>query len=219
VTKGGAREGIGEFMKFLTRREKFFDLFEALADRIVEGGRLFEEIVNNYEHSEQKLSKLKEIEHEADTITHDIYHTLHHTFITPLDREDIYSLAGTMDTVLDLIESAAVRMYLYRIRGTTRELSELARILNESIGEIRKIVYSVRNKRDARMILRACVVINTLENEADQVLRTAMMRLFENEKDPIELIKMKEIIQTTETATDICEDVSNIIEGIVLKYA
>jgi len=202
----------------LTRREKFFDLFEALADRIVEGGRLFEEIVNNYEHSEQKLSKLKEIEHEADTITHDIYHTLHHTFITPLDREDIYSLAGTMDTVLDLIESAAVRMYLYRIRGTTRELSELARILNESIGEIRKIVYSVRNKRDARMILRACVVINTLENEADQVLRTAMMRLFENEKDPIELIKMKEIIQTTETATDICEDVSNIIEGIILKH-
>lgn len=204
--------------RFIRREERFYDLFEVLADRIVEGGRLFEEIVNNYEHSEQKLSKLKEIEHEADTITHDIYHTLHHTFITPLDREDIYSLAGTMDTVLDLIESAAVRMYLYRIRGTTRELSELARILNESIGEIRKIVYSVRNKRDARMILRACVVINTLENEADQVLRTAMMRLFENEKDPIELIKMKEIIQTTETATDICEDVSNIIEGIILKH-
>ena len=204
--------------RFIRREERFYDLFEVLADRIVEGGRLFEEIVNNYEHSEQKLSKLKEIEHEADTITHDIYHTLHHTFITPLDREDIYSLAGTMDTVLDLIESAAVRMYRYRIRGTTRELSELARILNESIGEIRTIVYSVRNKRDARMILRACVVINTLENEADQVLRTAMMRLFENEKDPIELIKMKEIIQTTETATDICEDVSNIIEGIILKH-
>jgi hypothetical protein len=205
-------------MKFLTRREKFFDLFEALADRIVEGGRLFAEIVNNYEHSEQKLSKLKEIEHEADTITHDIYHTLHHTFITPLDREDIYSLAGKMDTILDLIESAAVRMYLYRIRKTTRELSELARILNESIAEIRKIVYSVRNKQDAKMILSVCVVINTLENEADQVLRTAMMRLFENEKDPIELIKLKEIIQTTETATDICEDVSNIIEGIILKH-
>lgn len=205
-------------MKFLTRRDKFFDLFEALADRIVEGGKLFAEIVNNYEHSEQKLSKLKEIEHEADTITHDIYHTLHHTFITPLDREDIYSLAGKMDTILDLIESAAVRMYLYRIKKTTRELSELARILNESIAEIRKIVYSVRNKRDARMILDVCVVINTLENEADQVLRTAMMRLFENEKDPIELIKLKEIIQTTETATDICEDVSNIIEGIILKH-
>jgi hypothetical protein len=218
VTKGEACEGIRKLMKFLTRREKFFDLFEALADRIVEGGRLFAEIVNNYEHSEQKLSKLKEIEHEADTITHDIYHTLHHTFITPLDREDIYSLAGKMDTILDLIESAAVRMYLYRIRKTTRELSELARILNESIAEIRKIVYSVRNKQDAKMILSVCVVINTLENEADQVLRTAMMRLFENEKDPIELIKLKEIIQTTETATDICEDVSNIIEGIILKH-
>jgi uncharacterized protein len=205
-------------MKFFTRRNKFFDLFEALADRIEEGGKLFSEIINHYEHSEQKLSKLKEIEHEADTITHDIYHNLHNTFVTPLDREDIYSLASKMDTILDLIESAAVRMYLYRIKKTTRELSELARILNESIAEIRKIVYSVRNKQDAKMILDVCVVINTLENEADQVLRTAMMRLFENENDPIELIKLKEIIQTTETATDICEDVSNIIEGIILKH-
>ena len=205
-------------MKFFTKREKFFDLFEALADKIEEGGKLFAEIISRYEHSEQKLSKLKEIEHEADTITHDIYHKLHHTFITPLDREDIYSLASKMDTILDLIESAAVRMYLYRIKRPTKEIAELARILNESIIEIRQIVYSVRNKQDARKILDRCVTINTLENEADQVLRTAMMRLFENEKDPIELIKLKEIIQTTETATDICEDVSNVIEGIILKH-
>ncbi len=205
-------------MKFLTRRDKFFDLFEALADKIEEGGRLFEEIINNYEHSEQKLSKLKEIEHEADTITHDIYHMLHNTFITPLDREDIFSLASKMDTILDLIESAAVRMYLYKIRRTTKELAELANILNRSITELRKIVYSVRKKQDAKMILGICVDINTLENEADQVLRTAMMRLFEDEKDPIELIKLKEIIQTTETATDVCEDVSNVIEGIILKH-
>jgi predicted phosphate transport protein (TIGR00153 family) len=211
-------EGIKGSMKFFTRREKFFDLFEALADRIEEGGKLFAEIINHYEHSEQKLAKLKEIEHEADTITHDIYHNLHNTFITPLDREDIYSLASKMDTILDLIESAAVRMYLYRIKRPTKELAELARILNKSITEIRKIVYSVRNKQDAKMILGLCVVINTLENEADQVLRTAMMRLFENEKDPIELIKLKEIIQTTETATDVCEDVSNVIEGIILKH-
>jgi hypothetical protein len=205
-------------MKFFTRREKFFNLFEALADKIEEGGKLFAEIISHYEHSEQKLAKLKEIEHEADTITHDIYYNLHNTFITPLDREDIYSLASEMDTILDLIESAAVRMYLYRIRKPTKEIAELARILNESITQIRKIVYSVRNKQDAKMILELCVMINTLENEADQVLRTAMMRLFENEKDPIELIKLKEIIQTTETATDVCEDVSNIIEGIILKH-
>lgn len=205
-------------MKFFTRRERFYDLFEALADRIEAGGKLFEEIINNYEHSEQKLSKLKEIEHEADTITHDIYHMLHNTFITPLDREDIFSLASKMDTILDLIESAAVRMYLYKIRRTTKELAELANILKRSITEIRKIVYSVRKKQDAGMILGLCVDINTLENEADQVLRTAMMRLFEDEKDPIELIKLKEIIQTTETATDVCEDVSNVIEGIILKH-
>ncbi|HOD36513.1 MAG TPA: DUF47 family protein [Syntrophales bacterium] len=205
-------------MKFFTRRERFYDLFEALADQIEAGGRLFEEIINNYEHSEQKLSKMKEIEHEADTITHDIYHMLHNTFITPLDREDIFSLASKMDTILDLIESAAVRMYLYKIRRTTKELAELANILNRSITELRKIVYSVRKKQDAKMILSLCVDIHTLENEADQVLRRAMMRLFEDEKDPIELIKLKEIIQTTETATDVCEDVSNVIEGIILKH-
>jgi hypothetical protein len=135
-----------------------------------------------------------------------------------MDREDIYLLANKMDSVLDEIESAAVRMYLYRMKEPAKELVQITAILKEAIAKIRKIIFSVRKKQDAALILQLCVEINTLENEADQLFRSAMVRLFEEEKDAIELIKVKDIIGRIETAVDNCEDVSNVIEGIVLKY-
>jgi hypothetical protein len=207
-------------MKFFqSNREKFYDLFEELADKLVEGGKLFTEIIGNYEYSEYKVGKLKEIEHEADHITHQVYKRMHRMFLTPMDREDIYLLANKMDSVLDEIESAAVRMYLYRMKERAKELVQITGLLTEAIELIRKIVFSVRKKQDAPLILKLCVEINTLENEADQLYRSAMVRLFEEEKDAIELIKVKDIIGRIETALDNCEDVSNIIEGIVLKYS
>jgi predicted phosphate transport protein (TIGR00153 family) len=206
-------------MKFFkSNREKFYDFFEELADKLEEGGKLFTEIIGNYEYSEFKVGKLKEIEHEADHITHQVYKRMHKYFLTPLDREDIYLLANKMDSVLDEIESAAVRMYLYRMKGPSKELIEITGILSEAIAKIKRIVFSVRKKQDAEMILELCVEINTLENDADQVFRRAMVRLFEEEKDAIELIKVKDIMGRIENAIDNCEDVSNIIEGIVLKY-
>jgi predicted phosphate transport protein (TIGR00153 family) len=206
-------------MKFFkSNREKFYDLFEELADKLEEGGKLFTEIIGNYEYSEFKVGKLKEIEHEADHITHQVYKRMHKFFLTPLDREDIFSLANKLDSVLDEIESAAVRMYLYRMKAPTKELVQITGILTEAISKIRKIVFSVRKKQDAPLILKLCVEINTLENDADQIFRAAMVRLFEEEKDAIELIKVKDIMGRIETAIDNCEDVSNIIEGIVLKY-
>jgi uncharacterized protein len=206
-------------MKFFkSNREKFYDLFEELADKLEEGGKLFTEIIGNYEYSEYKVGKLKEIEHEADHITHQVYKRMHKVFLTPLDREDIYLLANKMDSVLDEIESAAVRMYLYRMKEPAKELVQITEILIEAITKIKKIVFSVRKKQDAPLILKLCVEINTLENDADQLFRAAMVRLFEEEKDAIELIKVKDIIGRIETAVDNCEDVSNIIEGIVLKY-
>ena len=203
---------------FKSNREKFYDLFEELADKLEEGGKLFTEIIGNYEYSEFKVGKLKEIEHEADHITHQVYKRMHKFFLTPLDREDIFSLANKMDSVLDEIESAAVRMYLYRMKEPSKELVQITGILIEAISKIRKIVFSVRKKQDAPLILKLCVEINTLENDADQIFRAAMVRLFEEEKDAIELIKVKDIMGRIETAIDNCEDVSNIIEGIVLKY-
>lgn len=205
-------------MRLIPRDEKFYDLFEELASKIEEGGKLFIDILNNYKYSEPKIAKLKEIEHEADIITHRTYEKMHRTFLTPLDREDIYNLVNKMDSVLDMIEAAAVRMQLYKIKKPADEIKELARILNEAIKKVKKIVYALRDKKKSKEILEDCVEINTLENEGDIVLRMTMARLFEREKDPFELIKWKEIFERIEESIDVCEDVSNIIEGIVLKH-
>jgi len=205
-------------MRLIPKDEKFYDMFEELANKIEEGGNMFTDILNNYEQSEAKIAKLKEIEHEADIITHRTYEKMHRTFLTPLDREDIYNLVNKMDSVLDMIEAAAVRMQLYKIKKPADEIKELARILNLAIGKIKKIVHALRDKKKSQEILEDCVEINTLENEGDIVLRMTMARLFEREKDPIELIKWKEIFERIEESIDVCEDVSNIIEGIVLKH-
>ncbi len=205
-------------MRLIPRDEKFYEMFEELANKIEEGGKMFTDILNNYEQSEAKIAKLKEIEHEADIITHRTYEKMHRTFLTPLDREDIYNLVNKMDSVLDMIEAAAVRMQLYKIKKPADEIKELARILNLAIGKIKKIVHALRDKKKFQEILEDCVEINTLENEGDIVLRMTMARLFEREKDPFELIKWKEIFERIEESIDVCEDVSNIIEGIVLKH-
>ena len=158
-------------MKFFSSREKFYDLFEELADKLVEGVKLFTEILGNYEYSEFKVGKLKEIEHEADHITHQVYKRMHKVFLTPLDREDIFALANKLDSVLDEVESAAVRMYLYRMKKPAKELLQITAVLTEAVAKIQKIIFSVRKKEDAPLILKLCVEINTLENEGDQLFR------------------------------------------------
>ena len=206
-------------MRLIPREGKFFDYFEELAEKIEEGGILFLEMVESYEYSEPKTAKLKEIEHEADIITHRTYEKMHKTFLTPLDREDIYDLVNKMDSILDMIEASAARMHLYKVKKPAREIVAQAKILNEAIRKIKKIVHGLRDMKNAKMILEACVEINTLENEGDYILRTAMASLFEHEKDVFELIKWKEIFERIEEAMDVCEDVSNVVEGIVLKNA
>ena len=206
-------------MRFIPREEKFYDLFEELADKIEEGSNLFLDMLLNYDSFEQRLSKLKEIEHEADIITHRTYEKMHTTFLTPIDREDIYALVNKMDSILDMIEAAAARMHLYKVKKPTKVIIDQAKILNEAIRKVKLIVCGMRDMKNSKMIIDACVEINTLENEGDIVLRSAMVDLFENEKDAIELIKWKEIFERIEEAIDVCEDVSNIVEGIVLKHA
>lgn len=204
-------------MRFIPREEKFFDLFEELAEKIEEGGKLFLEMLLDYDSFETSLTRLKEIEHEADEITHRTYEKMHTTFLTPIDREDIYALVNKMDSILDMTEAAAIRMSLYKIKAPKEELFQQARILNEAAAKVKLVVRGLRDMKNAKMILGACVEINTLENAGDQILRTTMAKLFEHETDPFELIKWKEIFERFEEALDICEDVSNIVEGIVLK--
>jgi len=203
----------------IPKEEKFFDLFDELANKIEEGGELFLDMVEHYEYSEPKIVKLKELENEADVITHKTYEKMHKTFLTPIDREDIYHLVNKMDSILDMIEASAARMSLYKVKVPAKEIIEQAKILNKSIKKVKYIVHAMRNMKNAKMIIDSCVEINTLENEGDIIMRMTMTRLFEQEKDPIELIKWKEIFERIEEAIDVCEDVANIVEGIVLKHA
>jgi uncharacterized protein len=143
---------------------------------------------------------------------------MHTTFLTPLDREDIYALVNKMDSILDMIEASAVRMFLYKIRKPAQAIIDQTKILNTAIAKVKMIVHGLRDMKNAKMILDACVEINTLENDGDVVLRTTMANLFEHEQDTRELIKWKEIFERIEEAIDVCEDVSNIVEGIVLKH-
>lgn len=206
-------------MRFIPKEEKFYDLFEELINKIEEGGKVFLDMVETYEYPLPKITKLKELEHEADVITHRTYEKMHKSFLTPLDREDIYALVNKMDSILDMTEASAARMSLYKVKKPTKVIIDQAKILNLAISKVKLIVYAMRDMKNSKMIIDACVEINTLENEGDIVLRTAMVDLFENEKDAIELIKWKEIFERIEEALDVCEDVSNIIEGIVLKHA
>lgn len=204
-------------MIFIPKEQKFFDHFEELADTIERGGQLFLDILNNFEHSEAKLATLKEIEHQADQITHIIYAKLHKTYITPIDREDIHALANKMDSILDIVEGAAVRLYLYGMKKPGQEVIELAMILNNAIAVVNKVIHGLRHRKNSAMIIEACVQIHTIENEGDYLLHQCIARLFQNEKDPFELIKTKELYEMVEDAIDTCEDVTNIVEGIVLK--
>lgn len=206
-------------MRMIPKEEKFFDLFYELAIKIEEGGELFLDMVEHYEYSEQKIAKLRELEQEADVITHRTYEKMHKTFLTPIDREDIYALVNKMDSILDMIEASAARMSLYKVKVPAKEIIDQAKILNKAIKKVKYIVHAMKNMKNAKMILDACVEINTLENEGDIVMRMTMTRLFEQEKDPFELIKWKEIFERIEEAIDVCEDVANVVEGIVLKYA
>ena len=203
----------------IPKEEKFFDLFYELAIKIEEGGELFLDMVEHYEYSEQKIAKLKELEQEADVITHRTYEKMHKTFLTPIDREDIYALVNKMDSILDMVEASAARMSLYKVKVPAKEIIDQAKILDKAIKKVKYIVHAMKNMKNAKTILEACVEINTLENEGDIVMRMIMTRLFEQEKDAIELIKWKEIFERIEEAIDVCEDVANIVEGIVLKHA
>ena len=206
-------------MRLFPKEENFFEYFEELANKIEEGSQLFLEMTQNRDYSEEKVAKLKALEHEADGITHRTYERMHKTFLTPIDREDIYALVNKMDSIMDVIEATAIRIYMYKVKKPDDEIIKQAQILYDATKKIKEIIHGLRNMKNSKMILDGCVEINTLENAGDGVLRTIITDLFIKEKDAIELIKWKEIFERLEEAIDVCEDVSNIVEGIVLKHA
>jgi predicted phosphate transport protein (TIGR00153 family) len=163
------------------------------------------------------VQQIKALENDGDRITHETIDALNKTFITPIDREDIHALITTLDDVLDLIDAAAHRLMLYRITRPTPELVAIAVQLVKPVETIKEALLLLDNMKNARKILDLCVEVNRLENEADSLHRIAIGNLFDHEKDPISVMKLKEIYENLEHATDRCEDVANVIEGIVIK--
>ena len=204
-------------MRLLPHDASFFAHFEHQGKKTVEGCRAFLEMVEQPGNMERRAERVKQIEHECDEITHAVVEALHKTFITPIDRNDIYRLITKMDDIMDLVEAAADRLALYDIPTMTNEVAELARCLVDSAEHVLNAVSGIRDLGKPNGILQHCIEINRLENVADGILRGALARLFREEKDPIAVIKWKEIYETLESATDRCEDVANIIEGVVLE--
>jgi predicted phosphate transport protein (TIGR00153 family) len=204
-------------MRLLPHDASFFAHFEHQGKKTVEGCRAFLEMVEKPSDLERRAERVKQIEHECDEITHAVVEALHKTFITPIDRNDIYTLITKMDDIMDFVEAAADRLALYEIGTMTKEVAELGRCLVDSAEHVLSAVSGIRNLGKPNGILQHCIEINRLENVADGILRGALARLFREEKDPIAVIKWKEIYETLESATDRCEDVANIIEGVVLE--
>jgi predicted phosphate transport protein (TIGR00153 family) len=202
----------------IPREEKFFDLFEQQVKSCHEAASLFKTLVSNWSMDHEALPKLRDIEHECDITTHEIMDKLNRTFVTPLDREDIHQLAHDLDDVVDIIQAVSERMQLFRIEKTSDDLIEMAKILEEAVANLMKAVGSIRNLNRPRRILDYCIEINRLENRGDRTQERAIGNLFNNVLDPVEIIKWKEIYDSTEAAIDKCEDVANTIEGIIVKH-
>jgi predicted phosphate transport protein (TIGR00153 family) len=204
-------------MRLLPHDASFFAHFEAQAKKTVEGCKAFQQMITDPTSLEGKAERVKAIEHECDGITHAVVEALHKTFITPIDRNDIYRLITKMDDIMDLVEAASERLALYEMHKMTPEAADLADCLVKSAEHVLGAVSGIRDLQKPNGILQHCIEINRLENAADSMLRSALARLFREEKDPISVIKWKEIYETLEAATDRCEDVANIIEGVVLE--
>ena len=204
------------FGRFLPRETSFFDFFEQHAELTLDGATEFLSLVNSGVNIEAKARRIKEIEHETDVITHRCVEALHKTVITPMDSTQIHRLITRMDDVMDAIEAAAERIALYRLRQMTPEVQAMADVLKSATQVLLDACRLLRNVRDPAAILKKCVDINRLENEADAILRCAVARLFDQEEDPVMIIKWKEIYESLETAADRCEDVANIIENVIL---
>ena len=202
--------------RLIPREEKFFDDFVALAEQINVGAGLLEQMLVPDKPIWDKADEIKEVEHKCDFLTHEIIQRLHRTFVTPLDREDIHSLARSLDDVMDAIDASAAVVRLYQIDHVRPDARALARLVKVSAEQVVIAMKALERKTG---ISTPAVEINRLENEADRAHQVALRRLFEEERDPITIIKWKEVLDFLEAATDRCEDVANVLEGVVVKHA
>jgi len=202
-------------LSIFPRDEQFFDLYNKMADEIRQAAVLLEELLAVEPPDARKIELIKDAEHRCDALTHDTIQRLHRTFVTPFDREDLYALATSLDTVMDAIDHAAALVRLYRIDRARPGSRELAHTVTASADRLHAALAALAAKRPVQP---HAVEINRLENEADRIYQQAIQALFDTERDPITVMKWKELYDMLEVITDCCEDVANVIEGVVVKH-
>jgi predicted phosphate transport protein (TIGR00153 family) len=203
--------------RLLPKEEKYFEMFNSMASQVTESALLLQKLFSDFDNRVAYAHKIKEVEHSCDVLTHDIIKKLNQTFITPIDREDIHALASGLDDIVDEIEYTARRVILYRVEGPTEHARKMVDVLVRIVARLENAVNSLES--NGEQVLRECVTIHGLENEGDTYHHDAIDELFAKETNPITLLKMKELYAKMERTIDKCEDVSNILEAIVLKNA
>lgn len=205
--------------KLMPKSDEFFDDFDAQCAVTVEGARMLHALLSDYRDVATKVQALKDVEHKGDEVTHTAFNRLHKQFITPFDRTQIHSLLSRIDDVLDLTNAAASRLNYYEIQSSLPDATELARLLVLCAEKVQEVVAALRLIKKPEQILAGCKDIKRLESQADEALRSGLGRLFKSGADPLTVIKWKEIYDLIETATDKCNDVANVIEGVVLEHS
>ena len=209
------------FQFFVPKDRKFFPLFEKDAANLIQMSEVLIKLVKTNNHTERAiyLRQIEELEHKGDEITHELFVELGSNFITPFDREDIHALATAIDDVADFILGASTRIDLYNINNYGDSVVQLSEIIHLGSIEIEKALKNLSNQKNIKAVREACIRLNSLENEADRIFNVAVAKLFETEKDAVNLIKHKELLSILETATDKAEDAANTIETIIIKYS
>ena len=202
---------------FMPKEVKFFDLFDKQAENLVKAAEFYKKLTDEAAFTPENVRAMHELEHYGDELTHNIINTLNETFITPFDREDILALANRLDDIIDGIYLITNRFQLYKITKPTEYSQKLANTIAQSTKAMQKALASLRSNKNMKETLFQCVEINRLENEGGVLRDEAISWLFENEKDPIMVIKQKELFEEAETVTDFCEYVANLVESILVK--
>jgi predicted phosphate transport protein (TIGR00153 family) len=203
-------------VRLIPRDTTFFTMFSQIADNLIAAARVLVDLFEHYENTGAKTAEIKRIEHIGDQLTHSVLTKLNQTFITPFDREDIHHLTSSLDDVLDFMNSAAERIAMYKITEPPQAAAQLSKLILSQCEQLGLAVGHLQKNGD---VLARCVEIKRLENAADDASREAIGKLFDHEKDPINLIKIKELLEVLETATDKAEDAANVLETVVVKNA
>jgi predicted phosphate transport protein (TIGR00153 family) len=202
-----------------SKEERFFDYFIETSEIICKAASLLDDLTNNYVNVNEKIKSIEDAEHACDKVVHKIFNELNKAFITPIDREDIYLIARELDNITDDIQAAAQRFSMYNVQEVRPEAIVLSKLIVNATNELKNVILEMKNMKKSKNLEKKIIEVNNIEDEADTAFRDAMTNLFLTEKNAIEVIKWKEIIDFFENTIDACEDVANIIEGVVMKHA